>query len=523
MNAHGMPAADRDPTGRSSAWERNTVVDALAEFHRLREARGLTPDVATRLATEAAAAVLGQDKASGHYLREAVTLLCALASLDDPALSQIGVHGLFPSLVEPLGDAFTPQGCAIYNQLFAQVIQHCRRQPDGAALDRQLHRFGLVTEGDLLARAARIRRLARFNKARTHQIKKAFVLSRVTLGADIAVTSVALAGLKQVFPTAAIRLVASAKTQQLFAGDRRVQLCALEYPRSGGLIERLTSWQHTVEAIEQETLGLDPTEYVIVDPDSRLTQLGLLPLVPDERAYLLFESRSYCAAGLEKLSALTAHWLQQVFGMAEPVYPYCAPSALDVAAAKHIVEPLKLHRPGPMVSVNLGVGANPTKRLPDPFEFRLLARLLSAGATIILDKGGDPEEVARIEALVAALGGQGFRALALDERRDAMSLLSEVNETPLLTWQGGIGRFAALIGESTAYIGYDSAGQHMAAALGVPTIDIFTGFSSPRMPERWSPYGSGAVHVLVLDAAGCYPLARLDAIVEDVLAHVPRI
>jgi ADP-heptose:LPS heptosyltransferase len=329
--------------------------------------------------------------------------------------------------------------------------------------------------------------------------------------------------LKKAFPTAALRLVANVKTQQLFAGDRHVQLCAIEYPRGGGLIERLASWQHTLEALKQETLGLDPTEYLIVDPDSRLTQLGLLPLVADERPYLFFESRSYRAAGLQKLSALTAHWLQQVFGMAEPVYPYCRPSASDVAAAQHLAETLKTHGAGPIISINLGVGANSAKRLPDPFEMRLLERLLAAGATIILDKGGDPEEVARIETLVATLGGEGFRALALDERRDPMPLPAAVSGIRLLTWQGGIGRFAALIAESTAYIGYDSAGQHIAAALGIPTIDIFTGFSSPRMPARWSPHGQGPVHVLVLDAAEPYPAARLDTIVDDVLAHVPRL
>jgi ADP-heptose:LPS heptosyltransferase len=147
---------------------------------------------------------------------------------------------------------------------------------------------------------------------------------------------------------------------------------------------------------------------------------------------------------------------------------------------------------------------------------------LSEGATVILDKGGDPEEMARIDALVAMLGGKGFRVLALDERRDVVSPQAEVGGASLLTWQGGIGRFAALIAESTAYIGYDSAGQHIAAALGVPTIDIFTGFTSPRMPERWSPHGPGPVHVRVLDGTEAYSSARLDAIVDDVLAHVPR-
>jgi len=523
MSVDGTPDTDSGIAGWSSAGERRHGIDALAEFHRLTEGQRLTPDAATRLAAAAADAVIDQHQVSGHDLRAAVTLLCELASQDDPALSRIGIHGLFPRLVEPLGDAFTPEGCATYNQVFAQVIQYCRVQPAGAALDRQLGHFGLVTESDLLARAARLRKLSGFDKKRAHQIKKAFVLSRVTLGADIAVTSVALAALKKVFPAATLRLVANAKNQQLFAGDQRVQVCPIEYPRSGGLLQRLASWQHTVEALQQEILGLDPTEYVILDPDSRLTQLGMLPLVPDERPYLFFESRSYRAAGLQKLGALTAHWLQQVFGMAESVYPYCAPSPPDVAAAQRISNTLKSHGRGPIVSINLGVGATPAKRLADPFEFRLLERLLSAGATVILDKGGDPEEVGRIDTLVATLGDQGFRALALDERDDALSLPAALSGVRLVTWQGGIGRLAGLIAESTAYIGYDSAGQHIAAALGVPTIDIFTGFSSPRMPERWSPHGRGPVHVLVLEAAGTYPAARLDAIVDEVLVHVPDI
>ena len=117
---------------------------------------------------------------------------------------------------------------------------------------------------------------------------------------------------------------------------------------------------------------------------------------------------------------------------------------------------------------------------------------------------------------------KGFHAVLLDEGSDVVSPPTEVGRTSLLTWQGGIGRFAALIAESTVYIGYDSAGQHIAAALGVPTIDIFTGFTSPRMPERWSPYGPAPVHVLVLDAVETYSSARLDAIVDDVLGHIPR-
>jgi ADP-heptose:LPS heptosyltransferase len=40
-------------------------------------------------------------------------------------------------------------------------------------------------------------------------------------------------------------------------------------------------------------------------------------------------------------------------------------------------------------------------------------------------------------------------------------------------------------------VGYDSAGQHVAAAAGVPLISVFAGFPAPRMFERWRPAGEG--------------------------------
>ena len=448
MKADETPGGSGDPPGMASPRERLNRVNPLVEFRRLKQVGSLTPNVATHLASEAVEAILKQHTVSGNYPRDAVTLLCELATLDDAVLARSGSQGLFPLLVEPLGDAFTPAACALYNQLFAQVIQYCRQQPEGASIDRYLRHFGVITEDDLLTYAARVRAPSHFSLEDSRQIKKAFVLSRVTLGADVAVSSIVLAALKEICPQAEIKLVANAKTMQLFAGDPRVQLCAIEYPRGGRLIERLTSWLCAVEVLHQETMGLDPTEYVIVDPDSRLTQLGILPLVADQRPYLFFESRSYCAAGLQKLGALTAHWLQQIFGSAESIYPYCAPSQPDVAAAQRIIGALKRYTTGPIVSLSLGVGSNPAKRLPDPFEFRLLVRLLSEGATVILDKGGDAEEVGRIDTLVTMLGREGFHALALDERRDVVASPTEVGGATLLTWQGGIGRFASLIAET---------------------------------------------------------------------------
>jgi ADP-heptose:LPS heptosyltransferase len=509
-NASGPPAQDL----------RREVNQALTELRELTRTQSLTPSTAARLATCAASTLLTYHARGGGVLDEAITLLVKMAMLDDPALAEQGVHGIFPQLVERLGDAFEPAAVRLYNQLFVQVIQACRQVPTGAALDAQLRSFGLVTGAHLLERAARIRAQKRFDHTLAGTVEKAFVLSRVTLGADVAVTSVALAALRQACPEADLILLASPKIQPLFAGDARLRLCAVEYPRGGGLLARLSGWSAVVEAIRRHIQGLEASAYVIVDPDSRLTQLGLLPVVHDERSYYFFDSRSYSAPGLQKISALAAHWLRQVFGLAAPIYPSIALARADVIFARQVMERLRCRQGHVLVSVNLGVGSNPAKRLPDPFESLLVERLLREGATVLLDKGGEEEEAARIGALSTLMAAKGFQTIALDEAKTDVPEASPASRPQLITWQGSIGRFAALMAESDVYVGYDSAGQHIAAALGVPTIDIFAGFSSLRMPERWSPHGTGSVVVHVVEDQARADPSRQETLIEAVVSSV---
>ncbi|HYM11266.1 MAG TPA: glycosyltransferase family 9 protein, partial [Bryobacterales bacterium] len=72
-------------------------------------------------------------------------------------------------------------------------------------------------------------------------------------------------------------------------------------------------------------------------------------------------------------------------------------------------------------------------------------------------------------------------------------------DAEVVAWRGSLAGFGALIGASDLYIGYDSACQHIAAALGVRTIDIFAGFRSPRMAQRWKPSGAAEVRMIVAD------------------------
>jgi ADP-heptose:LPS heptosyltransferase len=66
----------------------------------------------------------------------------------------------------------------------------------------------------------------------------------------------------------------------------------------------------------------------------------------------------------------------------------------------------------------------------------------------------------------------------------------------IVAWRGGVGGFGALIGVSRSYVGYDSAFQHIAAALRVPLVDVFVGAPNARFARRWRPCSRVAARVI---------------------------
>lgn len=336
---------------------------------------------------------------------------------------------LFGVLVEGLADRFEPSLCDAYAHLFSQAAAHAAG----------------VDAAQLVSRYEFVRRV----RPVTTEPKRVIVLSRVTLGADIAVTSVLLAAAKRRFPKARIVFAGPAKNFELFAGDGRIEHALIDYPR-GALRERLAA------ASQVARLAAAP-HCLVLDPDSRLTQLGLLQVCPDER-YRLFESRAYRSETSLTLPELTARWAEETLGVSD-VKPY-------IALAQRI-------RTVPQIAVSLGIGENAAKRIGDPFEERLLALLASRSLPIAIDKGAGGAEADRVEKAVARAGIR-----------------------PRF-WEGSFAGFASIIAGSMLYIGYDSAGQHVAAACGVPSITIFAGHPAPRMFDRWRPLGSRSAVIRV--------------------------
>src|SRR5690606_6083544 len=138
-------------------------------------------------------------------------------------------------------------------------------------------------------------------------------LSRMTLGADVAISMPILKRAETLFPHARIAFVGSDAAGALARSFERVEHVEVPYGRSDLLAERLNAWQALMKAVRAECADLALDEYLLMDPDSRLTQLGLLRPVPDERCFH-FPSRSYGAHVTDSLRTLTARWMSETFG-----------------------------------------------------------------------------------------------------------------------------------------------------------------------------------------------------------------
>jgi len=399
---------------------------------------------------ELARAALASALASEPQPSEDLSELVRGAACDSKDRALEVTRTFFRDLVEPLCDLFDPAATRAYTEVFAAVAE--RLLPGHSALE-------------ILNRYARVRSVRRYSGSP----KRICVLSRVTLGADVAVTSVVLAAAKERFQGALICFVGPAKNAELFACDSRVKPISISYGRSALLKDRLL-------AAEEVRAVVDDPDTLVIDPDSRLTQLGLLP-VCDEKRYLFFESRSYAPESPDPLPVLTARWIEETLGV-RGLAPYLAPPIREKIAD---------------VTVSLGVGENPAKRVGDDFEYQAVRALLAGGRTVIVDRGSGGEEASRVDRLAQRLANKN-----------------------LFVHDGSFASFASHILQSRLYFGYDSAGQHVAAAGAVPLVAVFAGYASERTYQRWRPWGRGRIKLIKIDDAN-RPLANeivLNAIAE---------
>lgn len=393
----------------------------------------------------------------------ALDTLLDWAVCEDEGLAGAASQALFGTLAEGLADRFEPALCSAYASLFSRVLARVLPGWDPASLRRRYDEVRAVrpVEGDP---------------------EDVYVLSRVTLGADVAVTSIVLDGARRRFPTSNLWLAGPAKSWELFERSLRLRHLPVEYGRRGSLSSRVSVYGSLQEVLGRETA-------IVLDPDSRLSQLGLLPIC-DASRHFLFESRAFGGGSDAALPELARQWVNLTLGVPD-AEPWLHPK-FEYDFSRESV-----------ITVNLGVGENPSKRVEDPFEEELLKMLAATGATVMVDVGAPgSEEESRVRR-------------AMDKAGECGGVLAE--------HRGPFASFAAMIAASRLYVGYDSAGQHVAAALGVPLISVFAGYPSLRMMQRWSPRGHGPGAIIPVKPGESWKvtLAEVGAAVQRLFAGDP--
>ena len=117
----------------------------------------------------------------------------------------------------------------------------------------------------------------------------------MTIGADVAVTSIIIQRLAELYPKAELVLIGGGKLDEIYGGNQRTFDCKRQSIKGkGGLLERLSNWQLVLNIIQQELASCPLENTILVDPDSRLSQLGVLCPLFHPITTTFLDSRSAC-------------------------------------------------------------------------------------------------------------------------------------------------------------------------------------------------------------------------------------
>ena len=147
-------------------------------------------DELSGLARQIAFSFIDRYYQDGSFEPEYIDLLCEMAtSFADMQSNNIAASALFQIIVEELCDDYEEMPVEIYSRLMSQVITYCRNVSAGTALDKRLTDFGISSFEELNHRSNFVHsRQYKYDIDKPPQ--KIILLSRVTIGADVAILSV---------------------------------------------------------------------------------------------------------------------------------------------------------------------------------------------------------------------------------------------------------------------------------------------------------------------------------------------
>ena len=431
--------------------------------------------------------VLGSAPGSDAFV-ECTLSLAEAAFAKDRGLAREATQAIFADIVGPWTDSFRPELVNSYVSFMSEVA-YAPRSPVAAPLAL----LGYSGPKELRERYERVRDDVEDGleiiEKEDRTVEQVVVLSRVTLRGDVAVTSIFLQGATYSFPFADVEFIAPRKNAFLLSDGHRVERTVVTYNRAALLADRLRAWIRVRAKVQRSIAGLEPGEWIVIDPDSRYTQFGLLP-VADDRFYEFFASRSFAADETTSLSELAGRewWLDFNYTPEHYRRPYVGLRSADWTKGDY----LRARYFGLTAAVSFGVGGRASKRLGREFEDTLLDLLRRHEYQIVLGYGADEEEALIMDGRVAAFSGS---TSTLRAPRDGLYKRAE-----LMTCRGSLSSFGGWMQVADVFVGYDSASAHVAAMHALSVIVISCGTPSDLYRKRWTPVAEDDVRVRVIPA-----------------------
>ena len=442
-------------------------------------------------------------------VRQACDYIAEQCNSENELEQSAAIRCVFAELVEPWNDSFSMRGRNAYAAIFGRIVwQTC--EADNMLMN-SLKMFNINTEEQLRNRHLVHRQGKALQVPAT--AKRIVVLSRVTIGADILLSSVVIKRLRERYPDAEIIITGNKKLYGLFGAMPQLKVESLDYARRGTLITRLRSWISLHEQIKD----LKPD--LVVAPDSRLDQLGLLPICCKEQ-YALWENLQLADA-TQSLSSLADQWICETLNLESepPVYPELAFSPDMQMLSDHMQE---LIADRPFIAVKLDYGGNSDKAVSREWEIEILRCMIDRGWRILIDRGFGEEELQNSDAVIRGVGMSAFDISESDP--DQGMLIRDVTEkdlngTDIVRFYGSIAAWAACAKHCQLAFSYDSVGHHLAAALATPLVIAFTGYKDDAFPKAWQPRGPGEINMV------CIPMDRKDNrdYLNKILEHITRL
>ena len=505
----------------SNAENHLDILTAKKEWRRIStgEQNVLSPDA---LAGDMASSFMEQASGGHEVILEYIDLLCEIAASDEPRLSQPAISALYGTIIEGLSDSFSSSGVTTCNLVLTRILSFVRTRPQGKETNHLLNSLGFSLTEELLSRYDKLRRINPIPESVKKKVGKIIILSRATIGADVAITSIIVHRAHSSFPNAELVLIAPKGIKDIFEGISRVRFVELPYERHGTFFDRTTGWPRLHQIVQQEHQGVEPDEILIFDPDTRFSQLGLLPLAPVKNT-CYFSSRVTISDGTNpSLSKLTNQWLDKLLGEKHFTPPKISLPAVHLKNAGAALQHIRKAGCDFIIAINFGIGKNIKKRIPDPFEKELLPALLKEKNTLIfLDSGaGRPEGLKKMRALLAAAKTQSIPTDFITENK--LSSFKAGFSHGVVGFKGSVGATGAIINESDGFIGYDSMCQHLAAATRTPSVIVFAGAPTPRFLARWRPGNSDSVTIIPVNNAQSLTPKEISGLVEKVALEIKK-